>query len=288
MANDNGDMAQLLAQWGTYDDDDDDDISDDDEQSCKSCKPLDADGVKQLDADEVMEKYRREPGKITDHSLDHIMLGCSDLDFQMKAFYEKTGIDPVLAVSLNGCGTKSARVAFEGVCCYLEIVGPDDKQGVTPLNKKLKALPAGSLVPLHYAVRSSKAEELRKTDWKDLGLVTDKLTMVARDKFMPWMWDIYMLGGHKEGGLVPFYIWWGDSVHASSKVPVFGTIDKVKIRAPEDSLVHKLLFDDKGDPISGVSVSTGEPQLKFSFTGPNGTHNFQTSEPMGVEFPGIV
>jgi hypothetical protein len=74
------------------------------------------------------------------------------------------------------------------------------------------------------------------------------------------------------------------SVHASSKVPVFGTIDKVKIRAPEDSLVHKLFDED--EPFAGISVSTGEPQLKFVFTGPNGTHTFKTSEPIGVEFPG--
>jgi hypothetical protein len=195
MADDDGDMETLLAKWGI--EDDDGDVSDN-EQSGK------------LDADEVMEKFRREQGKITDNSLDHILLGCSDLDAQMIAFKEKTGVDAVLAVSLNGCGTKSARVAFEGACCYLEIVGPDDKQVDTPLKKKLKALPPGVLVPLHYAVRSSKADELRKTYWEELGLVTDKLTMVARDKGMPWKWDMYMLGGHKEGGLVPFFIWWGD------------------------------------------------------------------------------
>ena len=61
-----------------------------------------------------------------------------------------------MVISMNGLGTKSARVSFEG-CSYLEIIAPDPKQPSTPLANALAQLETGEMVPLHYAVRKSNA-----------------------------------------------------------------------------------------------------------------------------------
>lgn len=256
---------KLLEQWdgGAGDGGDDVDVDDDDEEE---------------GYDDILEKFRRDV-TATDMSLDHILLGCSDLDAAVEEFNKMTGVEPLMVVSLNGCGTKSSRAAFND-CSFIEIVGPDAKQTDTALKLKLQALPPGKIVPLHYAIRNSESDELRKTTWKDMGLECDKVTMVARDRGMPWKWDMFLLGGHDEGGIIPFFIHWGDSHHAAGKLPIMGDLTSVKVSAPSSSPVHKLLSG-----ISGVSVSEGSNNLEFTFTSPQGSHSFSTADPIGITFP---
>ena len=141
---------------------------------------------------------------------------------------------------MNGAGTKSARVAFEE-CAYLEIIGPDAKQTETPLKKAVSEIPEGELVPIHYAVRFEKAKELEvRMEWKKMGMeyvrrftvsdwrnlfllraealtfvnssmyvqLQDQITMVSKDKGMPWMWDMFFIKGDgKNGGVLSVISW---------------------------------------------------------------------------------
>lgn len=234
-----------------------------------------------LDYDDLLEKFRRTV-TITDHDIDQIILGTSDLDAAVAKFEQQMGVASPNTVtwvaSLNGTGTKSARMAFES-CCFLEIVGPDPKQETvssTPLKEALSKIAKDKIVPLHYAFRSKDAEQIVQNS----GYGYNKITMVAKDKGMPWTWDQYFLEDHDEGGLVPFVTNWKESFHVSGKLPILGKLESVKVSAPADSKIHKLL-----DNVNGIQVETGSRNLEFTFSSPTGSHTFSCTDPIGITFP---
>ena len=233
----------------------------------------------EMDPEEMLEKYRRDIAISPDNCVDQIILGCSDLDKAVDDFEALTGTRPVWVTSMNGAGTKSARVAFES-CAYLEIIGPDPKQPDTPFSEALAKLPAGELVPCHYAVRMEKSHDLNtRMEWKKLGLEYDQITMIAKDKGMPWLWDMYFMKGD---GITPFITDWAthDSKHASGKLPVCGTLSSVSVSAPEGHVVHKLM-----ESPSGLDLTTGGANLTFVISTPKGSHTFSCSDPIGISFP---
>jgi hypothetical protein len=269
MADDDAEMAKMMAAWDAENKGDGDGSDSSDEGS----------DDEPLTYDDMLEKFRRDinPG---DNEFDHFLLAVSDLDTACDDFEKLTGTRPVIVVSLNGMGTKSARVAFEQAC-FIEIIGPDPKQGYKHLGGKLKDIPPGEFVPFHYAVRSKDSPERKKTVWKELGLNCDKVTMVAKDRGMPWKWDMYVLEGHDGGGMYPFFCDWKDAHHASGRLPIMGEFGKLTITAPEDSSLHKVLED-----IKNVSLETGSYKLEIEFTSSTGTHKFSSERPMGIVFPG--
>lgn len=251
----------LMAQW----DAENGDVSD-----------VEADVDDEVDDD---DKYRREVS-VTDNTLDHVVLGTSDLETALNDFEAMTGVRPVAVTSMNGLGTKSARVSFDG-CTYLEIIGPDPKQTPTELADKLADIEAGKMVPIHYGIRSSESEERKSSVWTDeLGLQVDKITMVAADQGMPWTWDLYILEGHENAGLVPNFLHW-PGMHPCGKLPIVGSLDSVTVRVPFGNMVHKLVAG-----MDGIEAMTDETTgLEFTFTSEKGTHSFSSSEPIGIVFP---
>src|SRR5271165_996824 len=92
--------------------------------------------------------------------LDHLLLGCSDLD-QGIAFVEKhTGVRPAMGGVHPGRGTRNALLALNKGR-YLEVIAPDPQQKEiqpvgTALVGVLKKLPAPQLV--EWAVRTLNIE----------------------------------------------------------------------------------------------------------------------------------
>lgn len=265
-ADDDASMKELLAKWDSenkVDDADTDVATDDDDEP--------------LGYDDMLEKYRRTVN-VTNNALDHVVLGTSNLDQAIDDFEKLTGVRPLMVVSHNGCGTKSARVAFEQ-CAFLEFLGPDDKQPSTPLSEKLSLIPEGAFVPVHYAVRNSEAEDLKAT-WKGMGFEIDNVTMIAKDRGMPWKWSLYFFEGHEDGGLIPFFADWGDAHHAAGRLPIVGELESVTVRGPSDSKLHELL---KG--VDDIVVETGDDYFEFSFSSPNGKKSFSATSMIGISFP---
>lgn len=263
---DDNDMKDLMAKWDSENQTEEVlDVSDGDDDD------------EPLGYDDMLEKFRRDV-TVTNNAFDHVVLGTSDLDRAVEDFEKLTGVRPVMVVSHNGCGTKSARVAFQQ-CAFLEFLGPDPKQPSTPLSEKLALLPDGELVPVHYAVRNSKCDDLKST-WSDLGFETDNVTMVAKDRGMPWKWSLYFFEGHEDGGLVPFFADWGDAHHAAGRLPIVGELDSVNVRGPSDNRLHKLLAG-----VNDMNVESGENYFECTFTSPKGTHTFSASSLIGISFP---
>ncbi|KAL3932188.1 MAG: hypothetical protein SGARI_004029 [Bacillariaceae sp.] len=158
-------MKALLASW---DDDNGDDSSDSDD-----------------DEDDEDEEEETPAGAtkfdlgLEDNVLDHIVIAAPDFQEALKEFENMTGIKPSVVGSLRGLGTKSARVGLDNNA-YIEIIAPDPKNS-GPIGAALaRELEEGTLVPYHYAVRSSEVADM-KDDYvpNELGWQPDHISMFA-------------------------------------------------------------------------------------------------------------
>lgn len=265
---DDAEAAALMAKWdaehgGGDDSDDDDDNKDDDVD----------------DMDDLYDKYRREV-VLRDDEVDHLILGVSNLEQATQDFEKLSGVKPLGITRVNGLGVAHARVAFEDGCAFLEILGPDEKQGTTELKEKLENLPEGEYVPVHYAVRSAAA--LKAVE--ELKLSTDKVTLVDKDQGMPVLYDYCIVEGHDDIGLVPNYVTWkSEQGHPAGKLPIVGNLDSVQVTLCDPNPAHKI-FDHA---VEKVEVELGdEPKLAFNITTTDGKPlNFSATKPVGYSFP---
>jgi len=201
----------------------------------------------------------------------------------LKEFENMTGIKPSVVGSLRGLGTKSARVGLDKNA-YIEIIAPDPKNS-GPIGAALaKDLEEGTLIPYHYAIRSSEVEDM-KDDYvpNELGWQPDHISMFgASPDGLPKKWEMLYLYGHRIGGCVPFYIDWGQCDHPSASIPEVGSLKSLIVRAPAGHKVHDLLKS-----VKGIEVEEGEPMLEFAFGSPEGTITFSADYPTGIKFPGF-
>jgi len=262
-------MKQLLAAWDD-DSDDSDDSSDSDDDD---------------DDDDEQEKAgaTKHDLNLQDNVLDHIVIAAPDFQEALKEFENMTGIKPSVVGSLRGLGTKSARVGLDKNA-YIEIIAPDPKNS-GPIGAALaRDLEEGTLLPYHYAIRSSEVTEM-KDDYvpNELGWQPDHISMFgASPDGTPKKWEMLYLYGHRIGGCVPFYIDWGQCDHPSASIPEVGSLKSLIVRAPAGHKVHDLL-----SAVSGIQVEEGEPMLEFAFGSPEGTITFSADNPVGVKFPGF-
>ena len=75
--------------------------------------------------------------------LDHILLGCSDLDAGIAFVEQHTGVRPAMGGVHPGRGTRNALLSL-GKMHYLEIIAPDPKQSSFAAAPIVDALPAAS------------------------------------------------------------------------------------------------------------------------------------------------
>eukprot|EP00538_Stauroneis_constricta_P011833 CAMPEP_0119550350 /NCGR_PEP_ID=MMETSP1352-20130426/3873_1 /TAXON_ID=265584 /ORGANISM="Stauroneis constricta, Strain CCMP1120" /LENGTH=364 /DNA_ID=CAMNT_0007596161 /DNA_START=139 /DNA_END=1233 /DNA_ORIENTATION=- len=261
-------MKKLLAAWDDDGEEEDDSSDDSDDED---------------DEEEAQRGATKHDLNLQDNVLDHIVLAAPDLQEAMKEFENMTGIKPSVVGSLRGLGTKSARVGLDNNA-YIEIIAPDPKNS-GPIGASLASeLEEGTLVPYHFAIRSSDIEDM-KDDYvpNELGWQPDHISMFgASPDGTPKKWEMLYMYGHKCGGCVPFYIDWGECDHPTASIPEVGALKALVIRAPAGHKVHELL-----DKVDGIDVQEGDPLLEFSFGSPEGTITFSADNPKGIKFPGF-
>jgi hypothetical protein len=253
---------------------------DDEEKSDSSSSSDDSDD----DSDDEDEAAIRPIIDLKYNVLDHVVLAAPDFDEAMKEFENMTGIKPEVVGSLRGMGTKSARVGLDNNC-YLEILAPDPKKA-GPLTAQLENLEEGTLTPFHYAIRRDDIVELKDNYIpNELGWDPDHIGMGggALADGTPKLYYLCFMHGHKMGGIVPFYIEWGECEHPTASLPEVGNLKGFTVRAPGGHKIHTLLKD-----VDYVSTEIGEPSLEFAFGSPEGIITFSGDHPLGLKFPGML
>ena len=197
--------------------------------------------------------------------LDHILLGCSDLERGIAFVEERTGVRAAFGGVHPGRGTQNALLSL-GERHYLEIIAPDPKQaGSTPM-RDLRDLTEPRLIgwAAHPGNIKLLAAKLVRS-----GIVAEGPTPGSRKRpdGSTLHWETLTLQDDARG-LLPFFIEWSaDSMHPSVDSPKgcqladFGAVSP----SPE-TLAAK--FQQLGVE---MRVNRGDKaQLRAHFSGPKG------------------
>jgi hypothetical protein len=204
--------------------------------------------------------------------LDHILLGCDDLDRGVDFVQKHTGTRAAIGGVHPGRGTRNALLSL-GERRYLEVIAPDPKQDEKQIEEfalkqlaRLRALTSPCLVG--WAVHPGDLEKFSMR-LRDGGIV-----------FLgPWpgsrqrpdgkllQWKSLTLKDDKDG-LLPFFIEWSaDSLHPSADAPKGCRLERFAAVTPQPDQLAKLVAILQID----LSISSGErPALQATIAGPQG------------------
>jgi hypothetical protein len=206
--------------------------------------------------------------------LDHILLGCSDLD-QGIAFVEQyTGVRAGIGGVHPGRGTRNALLSL-GERRYLEIIAPDPGQsGVTSSRLSvLKKLSSPRLVgwAAHVSDIEAVAKKLRESGVKFEGPSPGSR---RRPDGRVLTWKTLDLDDDCDG-LLPFFIEWrAESVHPSVDATAGCRLERFVVEGPETAELSKMFKPLGIDVPVERADKTG---LRARMVGVKGTVEVQSS-----------
>lgn len=197
--------------------------------------------------------------------LDHILLGCSDLDRGIEFVEKHTGVRAAFGGVHPGRGTRNALLSL-GEKHYLEIIALDPQQSGAPDHYGLAKLTEPRLVgwAAHPGDLNEFAARLRESK-----LAFDGPTPGSRKRpdGRLLQWKTLNLKDDR-AGLLPFFIEWSaDTVHPSADSPAGCRIVRFEIATPEPEQLNKTVA------ILGLDVKIAKAekaQLRATIAGPKG------------------
>jgi hypothetical protein len=203
-------------------------------------------------------------------SLDHILLGCSDLDRGIAFVEERTGVRAAFGGVHPGRGTRNALLSL-GDRRYLEIIAPDPKQNVVqPFAARRLRLIQELITPhlIGWAAHSGEIEAVARK-LRESGIASDGPSPGSRKRpdGRVLSWKSLNLADDYHG-LLPFFIEWGsDSVHPSVDAPAGCYLERFAVADPDAGELSKTFQRLGIDPL----VEHGDrPRLRAWITGPRG------------------
>jgi hypothetical protein len=199
--------------------------------------------------------------------LDHILLGCNDLDHGIAFVEQHTGVRAAFGGVHPGRGTQNALLSI-GDLHYLEIIAPDPKQpGVTLRGGDLRNLAEPKLVG--WAARpkniSEIADRLTTANIAHSG-PTDGSRRRPDGTTLHWS-TIDLADDHH--GLLPFFIQWSaDSKHPSLDAPPGCRLTNFAVLSPDS---HNLAAIFRGLELDVAILDSNQPRLTARIEGPKGT-----------------
>jgi hypothetical protein len=173
--------------------------------------------------------------------LDHIVWATNAPKADCDWFEQTTDVRPVPGGSHPGFGTRNDLMGLVGDKIYLELLSPDaDQEPAGTLGEGLQALERGGL--FHWAARHSDPENIHARA-QEIGLDSSGVIPLSRrhpDGFL-LEWKLVILSGHDHGGLLPFFIDWGDCPHPSGDLPSAGELTRFELVTPEEDQLRAIL-----------------------------------------------
>lgn len=205
------------------------------------------------------------PGKVPT-GLDHILLGCNDLDAGVEYVYRRTGVRAAAGGVHPGAGTKNALLSL-GTSRYLEIIAPDPLQAASTDSRQVASLQNAALVgwAIHRHDLKNFASALRSAGVECVG---PKPGSRDRPDGTTLKWAFLTLKDDNDG-VLPFFIEWdSNSPHPSTDAPTGCGLTDLWITAPNPvarrALAAKLQLD--------VQIrQSDELRLAATIVGPKGS-----------------
>jgi catechol 2,3-dioxygenase-like lactoylglutathione lyase family enzyme len=215
--------------------------------------------------------------------LDHILLGCNNLDRGIDFVEKHTGVRAAFGGVHPGRGTRNALLSL-GEKHYLEIIAPDPQQSGAPDHYGLLKLTEPRLVgwAAHPGDLNQFAARLR-----DAGIAFDGPNPGSRKRLDGRLlqWKTLNLKDD-QSGLLPFFIEWSaDTVHPSVDAPSGCKIVRFDLRAPNDAEINRLCALLNLD----VPIAHNEkPQFRARISGPGGRIMELSSRPPSIATPPFI
>ena len=202
--------------------------------------------------------------------LDHVILGCKDLDDGIQFVEKRTGVRATPGGVHPDRGMSNALLSL-GQRHYLEIMAPDpNAKNVQVWAARQPDVLKGLTNPrlMGWAVHSNDLESLAKK-FRDSGLqIVDPWPgSRTRPDGSIVSWKSFGLANDRHG-LLPFFIEWGkDSVHPSSDAPTGCHLERFAVAAPDtEELSKELRRIEVQAPVEHSQTT----QLRLRVTGPKG------------------
>src|SRR5258705_1618152 len=202
--------------------------------------------------------------------LDHILLGCNDLDHGIDFVEQRTGVRAASGGVHPGRGTRNALLAL-GERRYLEIIAPDPKQDrIEPFAQKQVAH-LKQLASPHLIGCAAHPGDLEKFSvrLREAGIAFDGPRAGSRQRpdGKLLQWKTVNLKDDRDG-LLPFFIEWSaDSLHPSEDAPKGCRLTNFGGLTPNTDELAKIANLLQLD----LSFSrSDQPALKATIVGPQG------------------
>ena len=171
-------------------------------------------------------------------TLDHIILGCADLDSGIEFVFQHLGVRAIPGGVHPGAGTKNALLSL-GELRYLEIMAPDPLQSDAADPRNLRTLKRPALVGWaeHRDHLDEFAGALRAAGVDYVGPVPGSR---QRPDGSILNWKTLSLK-QDEHGILPFFIEWGaTTMHPSLNSPKGCRLDSLQITTPNPASLGAL------------------------------------------------
>jgi hypothetical protein len=198
-------------------------------------------------------------------SLDHIILGASDLDKGIDYVEQRSGVRAVVGGVHPGRGTRNALLSLGGRR-YLEIMAPDPKQPAESEKRGLRKLTEPRIVG--WAVHPADAQALAKRLTEEgIAFSGPEPGSRKRPDGRVLNWKLLTLK-NDFSGLLPFFIEWStDSLHPSEDSPKGCRLIRfIAATLKPEELVPLTQKIDLDLPVSKDAMS----QLRATITSPKG------------------
>jgi catechol 2,3-dioxygenase-like lactoylglutathione lyase family enzyme len=206
--------------------------------------------------------------------LDHVLLGCSNLDRGIAFVEERLGVRAAFGGVHPGRGTQNALLSL-GTRRYLEIIAPDPRQAGSKLaqnsqtdleRRHLREWNEPRLVG--WAVHPRNLDQFA-TRLRTAGIVFEGPQPGSRKRpdgrVLHWR-TLTLKDDH--GGVLPFFIEWSaDSAHPSADAPHGANLARFSIAGPDSAELARIC---KSLDLDVAIEQSEKPQLSASIAGPNG------------------
>ena len=199
-------------------------------------------------------------------SLDHVLLGCNDLQRGIEFVEKHTGVRARFGGVHPGRGTQNALLSL-GKLHYLEIIAPDPKQLEVKQFEVIKSLTQPALIGWAAHVKDIDALA-RKLKAEGLPVDGPSAGSRARPDGKMLRWKAMGIGDERTG-VVPFFIEWSaDSPHPSTDAPSGCGLTRFSAASPEPEALRKK-YQQLGLDVEVEKAD--KAQLRATIVGPKGT-----------------
>jgi len=197
--------------------------------------------------------------------LDHIILGCNDLDLGMELVEQNTGVRPAIGGVHPGRGTRNALLSL-GERRYLEIIAPDPAQQKIVHFPQIREMKDPRLIgwAVHPPDIAATAKLLRENQIAFSG--PDDGSRKRPDGNV-LNWKTINLADDRHG-ILPFFIEWSaDSVHPSRDAPKKCDLDYFTVMGVEPAELSQVF---KRIGVDAAVERSDKDRLRAHITGPKG------------------